>query len=404
MTMLSSRHRRLLLFRCTALLLSLVIGIGLAETILRLTREAGRFYPYRPNTVRVTYPWPEITRGVSDPAYFSTNTFGCRGPELANQQHRLLVIGGSTAACAVLDDSEAWPQLVMDRVNRHYNRGDFLWVTNSGIDGKNSRHHIMHAKFLVPKIPGLDHVLVYCGFNDVNMWLFQSVFDTHFFDSRANFDETIANSFTLSNYTPEGTPWHKRLEIWKQLSLLKSAFYSRQLANRREQHVIIEDERMEWLKAERERRQKKDIHTVSREKMSTFDASVDAYADNLVTIIRLIREASSEPILMAQAMQFDRLSEKEEREWWLGAMDGGKTYTEMTQLQELVRKYNQRMEQVAKKQNVLFVPLPKLLEGKGDLYYDGIHFHEEGARIVAEVIADFLIKNIYDRATPKPGK
>lgn len=400
----TTKRWRFIVIRFAMLLLSTTAAIGLAELVLRSTRESGRFYPFYPNTVKVIYPSPEITRGVSGPAYFSANSFGCRGPEPAGQKHRLLVIGGSTAACAVLDDSEEWPQLVRRRINEHYHRDDYLWVTNSGIDGRNSRHHIMHAKYLVPKIPKLDHVLVYCGFNDVGMWLFQPDFDPHYLDGQENFDETVANSFLLSNYTPEGAPWYKRTELWKRMSVLKAAYTSRRMAERREQHVIVEDERLKWLKAERQRRMKKDIHTVSREKMATFEDSLHAYASNLTTIIGLIRGASSEPILMAQAMQFDPLTDQQRREWWLGAMDGGKTYVEMTQLQEFVRKYNERMEQVARQHNVLFIPLPKLLEGKTDLFYDGIHFHEEGAREAAQVIADFLIEHVYDRAALKTAK
>jgi len=395
---------RLAVFRWLLVALSALAAAALGEVLLRATRDPGRFFPYYPNTVGITYPTPEITRGVSDPAYFSTNSFGCRGPELAGESHRLLVIGGSTAACTALDDSEAWPQLVMERVNEHYGRADYLWVTNSGMDGRNTRNHIMHAKYLVPKIPDLDHVLVYCGYNDVGMWLFQSDFDPRYLERQENVEETLAKSFLLSNYTAEGAPWFKRLEIWKRMSVLKRAYQTRRMAQRRDEHAIVEDERLQWLKEARERRMRQDIRTPSREKMATFPRSLDAYAANLTTIIRLIRDASSEPILMAQAMQFDALTEQQRQEWWLGAMDGGKSYAEMTDLQEFVRKYNDRMEQIARQEHTLFIPLPELLENQGDLFYDGIHFHEEGAQKVASAVADYLIDNVYDRPTVTTAK
>ena len=47
-------------------------------------------------------------------------------------------------------------------------------------------------------------------------------------------------------------------------------------------------------------------------------------------------------------------------------------------------------------------PLPKLIEMEKDLYYDSIHFDEAGAREVARVVAEFLVKNVYNRSEPKP--
>jgi lysophospholipase L1-like esterase len=391
---------RLLIARAALVLVSTLLAIGLVELALRLTREPGRFYPFYPNNVKVIYPAPEIVRGVSGPAYFSTNSLGCRGPEMGDEKHRLLVMGGSTAACIVLDDTEHWPQLIMDNVNAHFGDKKYLWVTNAGMDGRNSRHHLMYAKYLVPKVPNLDHVLVYCGFNDMNMWLFKPDFDPNFLERRENVEKTMADCFLLSNYTPEDYPWFKHLEIWKRASVLKAAYKSRRMAQRRDEQVIVEDERLQWMKEARERRHKRNITTVDSKKMATFQSSLDAYAKNLTEIIQYVRKAGSEPIFMAQVMEFDEMTEEERKEWWLGAMDGGETYAELSQLQEFVRKYNQRMEEVAKANDVLFIPLPKLVEDKGDIFYDGIHFHEKGSREVAEVVSDFLIKNVYEKPAP----
>ena len=90
--------------------MSTVVTVALLEAVLRATRDQGRFYPYHKNDVTAVYPSESVTRGVSGVAYFTTNSFGCRGPELAGQKHRLLTFGGSTTACAVLDDGETWPQ------------------------------------------------------------------------------------------------------------------------------------------------------------------------------------------------------------------------------------------------------------------------------------------------------
>jgi hypothetical protein len=107
---------------------------------------------------------------------------------------------------------------------------------------------------------------------------------------------------------------------------------------------------------------------------------------------------------MAQEMQFDELSDQEERDFWLGSMDGGAGFAKMSQIQDFVRKYNARMEKVAKEKNVLFIDLPKLLEGKKDLFYDSVHFHEAGAQEVARLVSDVLIQNVYEPMAAKTAE
>lgn len=402
MPVTNARRWRQLIIRLATLSLSTVLALGVLEAGLRLTRDSNRFYPYRKNSVKASYPTEEITRGVSGIAYFTTNSFGCRGPELANQKNRMLVMGGSTTACTALDDNEAWPQLVMDRVNEHFGQDDFLWVTNSAIDGTSTRTHIVHAKFLAPTIPGLNHVLVYCGFNDMAGWLIQDKnYNHHFPLTDENIAIEIPRSFAISCYDAPGTPWYRRLELWKRMSQLKAYYKSRRTAEARAQGKIIEDDRLQWLAQEREKRAHETKRSVDLGKMATLDDALSAYAENVSTIIGLVRDAGSTPILMAQAIQFDELSEQEKKDLWMGAMDGGKTYIEMSQLQELLRKYNDRMETIAKAHGVLFIPLPKLLEGNRDLYYDSIHFHEAGARAVGRVVADYLIQNVYESPASK---
>src|SRR5262245_48803219 len=85
-----------------------LVALVVAEFALRVVRDQNAFFPYHPNSVTVTYTDPELTPGVSGTAAFTVNSYGCRGPEPAAEKHRLLVIGGSTAACSALDDDEEW--------------------------------------------------------------------------------------------------------------------------------------------------------------------------------------------------------------------------------------------------------------------------------------------------------
>lgn len=379
-------------FRSLAVAVSCLIGVVLLESGLRITRERDRFYPFHPNAKRVFYPTPDVTPGIEGVSYFTTCSLGTRGPELDNSKYRMLVIGGSTTACTALNDDETWPELLRRYVNQRCSDRKLLWVTSSGVNGLNSRNHIMHAKYLVPRIPELDYVLVYAGLNDVGLWLYNPTFDPQYLDDPANWSDTLARSFRISNYVANDAPWYKHLEIWKRASVIKAAYQTAKLARQQQRDIFVEDERFQWLETAAQRRAERRKRFVPRAKMETLDTAIGAYQANLNRIVRLCREAGTEPIFMAQYIRWHGVSEDQRRRIWMGAMDRGNAYVRAEQMAELVDRFNAAMRQTAEAERVLFVDLPALLGEAGDLSYDGVHLNELGARMVAQSLADFLIQ------------
>jgi lysophospholipase L1-like esterase len=272
---------------------------------------------------------------------------------------------------------------------------DYVWVTNSGIDGKNSHHHLMHAKYLLPLLPHIDYMLVYAGLNDVGMWLYDSDFDPDYLDDPDNWASRVGESFRLSNFTPDSYPWYKHLELWKRASVLKDRFLTDeagQAGEERKQGRIVQDAELKWMEEERERRHERAKILVPRAKMDTLPAALDGYEHCLREIIRYSRENGTVPIFMAQTIQHQFLSEEERERLWMGAMDGGKTYVQESQMLELLQQYNERMRQVAADEGVFFIDLPALLgaEDEDHLFYDGVHFNEKGCRLVARLVAGAL--------------
>jgi hypothetical protein len=398
-----ARHRsrlRRVCFRIVALAVSLAVTLALAELALRLNRGDGRFYPHHPNAVHVFYPDESYTPGVSGTSYLSTNSLGCRGPERNGEKHALLTVGGSTTACTMLDDAEAWPQLLMDRVNERIGDPEFLWVTNSGIDGKNSRHHLMHAQHLVPRIPNLDFVLVYCGLNDVGTWLYHEVYDDQYMADPRNVAAVIGEAFRESNYTPPDRAWFKHLELYKRAARVKAAWNTRSTLEQRKKGVVREDERGEWMGHMQRQRQDAQKRFVHRAKMETLPLALDAYERNLRGIVEAVRRGGAEPIFMAQSIQWQNLTEQEKKQLWMGMMDGGKSYVDEEEMQRLVGLHNERLRRVADDTGAPFIDLPKAIEGERGLFYDGSHFNESGARRVADVVAERLIETVFRRASP----
>lgn len=376
--------------------------ISLAEIGLRMSRPEDRFYPYHRNSKKLFYPSEQATPGVSGVSRFTTNSFGTRGPELNGERVRILTIGGSTTACTVLDDEETWPALLMNYLNHDANDPAFAWVTNSGMDGKHTHHHIMHAKYLLPQLPKIDYVIVYAGLNDVGVWLYAEKFDPHYLNDPNNWSSRVGEAFHVSNYTPKDFPWYKHLELWKSASIAKDIIISSLETNTNRKGSFVQDAELKWMEEARRERQERKKLFVHRAKMETLPVALQSYRDNLALIVRLVREAGAEPVLVAQAIQHQFLNEEERRRLWMGAMDGGQTYVKEEQMLEILNTFNLGMREVARQEGVVFVDLPELIRGQQGLFYDGVHFNENGARVTARALADSLGPMLRARAARLP--
>jgi len=396
---LPGRARLLLLGAITASL-AVLVCVAAAEVALRLTRDPQRYFPYFPNSSRVFYPAEDITPGIHDPSRFTTNSYGARGPELEGEPIRILTVGGSTTACTVLDDDETWPALLMRDLNERGGRRLF-WVTNSGMDGQNTHHHLMHVKYFLPKLPKIDYVIVYAGLNDVGMWLYVTDWDPHYLDDPAHWASRVGEAFRVSNFSPTGTPWYKRLELWKRASILKDRALTLWAQRNGDPGAIVQDENLGWLLREQQRRAKAEKTQVHRAKLETLPGALDSYARNLAQIAELVRAAGAEQIFMAQAIDHVILDEKERQRWWMGAMDGGKTYVKEEQMRDLLLAFNAQMKGVADAQHVVFVDLPALLHDDRGLFFDGVHFNERGAAVTAQRITDFLWPTVMQPAAAR---
>lgn len=377
---------------------AMFVLILLAEVILRVGRPEDRFYPYHRNSKQIFYPSEQATPGVSGVSHFTTNSFGTRGPELNGEQFRILTIGGSTTACTVLDDKETWPALLMDYLNRDANDSTLVWVTNSGIDGKNTHHHIMHVKYLLPRLPKIDFVIVYAGLNDVGTWLYAEKFDSHYLDDPDHWSDRVGEAFKVSNYTPKGLPWYKHLELWKSASIAKNIIVSRLETKQNHSGLFVQDAELKWMEEARRIRQEREKLFVHRAKMETLPVALQSYRDNLALIVRLVREAGAEPVLVAQAIQHQFINEDDRRSLWMGAMDGGKTYVKEEQMLEILNSFNLVMREVARKEGVAFIDLPDMIREQHNLFYDGVHFNENGARVMARALEDRLGPMLRKRA------
>ncbi len=375
-----------------AMALAGTIALGGVEVILRVFSDDDRYFPHHPNTVEHFYPSNEITPGVTGISRVTINSHGTRGPELEGQKTRILAVGGSTTICNIVDDCEAWPSLLMEYLNDAPENEGGVWVTNSGICGTHSEHHLMHATYLLPRLPRIDYMVVYAGINDLGYWLHNKKFDRRYLDDSRNWSGRIGESFRQCSFTSRTDPWFKHCQLWKLGSRAKARYqtWHATAGSLDENGIIVQDERLLWLKQRQLKRQQRLKVKIPAAKLETLSAALDSYASNLNAIIDCARQCGVEPILMAQAMPEHALSSDERERLWMGSMDGGNTYVLHSERLEMLAKYNDRMRKVAEKRHVLFLDLPTHLKSVRHAYYDDCHFNELGCRETARFVAEQL--------------
>jgi len=356
------------------------------------------YFPLPPGTAKVFYPSEEVTPGVSGVSRVTINSLGCRGPEYAGEQVKLLVLGSSTAACTQLDDEEAWPQLVMRGVNEASGDPRRLWVANAAIDGTDSTHHVAQAKILVPRLPKIDLVLVYCGLNDINRWLNSDSFARLSLDDPATWNEAVARAFKESPVTHAEAGWWKSSPLFRRLHRAGLVIRGKIALARSNDQGIEQDERLRWIQREQEKRRQAAESRVPTAKMDELPAVLEAYGARLRAIADHVRAAGAEPIFMMHSIRGKGGSVAERERMWMGLMQGGAAYATHEDMETLAVALNARMREVAAEKRALLIDLPAALDGKDALYFDMVHLNEKGAREAARAVVDAIAPLVAERA------
>jgi hypothetical protein len=157
-----SRQLTRLAQRTALVLFSTLSMLAVGETALRAF-GAKTYYVWPPRLHQELHPSPRIMPGVSGASRFAVSSLGLRGDEISpDRDVRILALGGSTTECLYLDQLEAWPRLLQERL------GPRVWVGNAGKSGLHTRHHRLQAETLLDQLPRMAAVIVLTGVNDLS--------------------------------------------------------------------------------------------------------------------------------------------------------------------------------------------------------------------------------------------
>jgi lysophospholipase L1-like esterase len=346
------------------------LALAGAETVLGWQ---SRPYVYQPG-LRVTFnPDPAILTGITGPSHVAINGVGMRGPEwVEGSAYRILAVGGSTTICLFLDDSEAWPQRVQERLRPRFTSERPIWVGNVGKSGRDSLHHLALMEAL-PEAAQVDVVLILAGVNDLkqSLRLPQAT------------RERLAPSrvFDLGGPLSPSAPYFKQSDLYLALKGLAGRSASSGLE--------VEDIRGDAYTVRRQLR-----HAARKDyPLPDLTQRLADYRSTLSRIARLCRERGTRCIFLTQpTMWQDPMPpELEQLTWFLPIGSTGRTLSS-ADLARAMTAFNDAMLAVCAEESTECLDLARAVPKNSTVFYDDEHFTEAGADIVSGVVAEYLLR------------
>jgi lysophospholipase L1-like esterase len=363
---------------------SFAVYAGIAEVWLRCHADPS-YYVWPPGAQFVFEPRPGLLPGVEGVARVTINELGMRSEPLGDDpRYRLLAVGGSTTACSSLDDDEAWPYLVQERLNEALGPGA-TWVGNVGRPGHTTSQHVLQVDRLLEQHPQLDGVLLLVGINDLLLRLSARRGTS----GRGGPMDPLETAFAVLPRGAVERPWYERSAL---------GFYLASGLRRNPRWAADAELRPDGSHIERWREFRR---RAGRLLDSLPDLSragwLAGYAARLDAIVDAARRRGARLVFMTQpALWRDDLSDAELALLWTGgpplhSLEEGADYYTAGALAEGMRRFNETLLEVCRKRRVECLDLAGRLPRDSSIFYDDAHFTEEGARRVAELVARFLL-------------
>jgi lysophospholipase L1-like esterase len=347
------------------------------------------YYIWPPRLHRIFKPSPAIMPGIKGESRFISNSMGLRGDEISPRDtYKILTVGGSTTECLYLDQAEAWPHLLQQKLNENTHTSR-VWVGNAGKGGLNTREHILQLRYLFSKFSDLDAVIVLIGINDLNLRLKQDGgYDPHFLERPGFEDQLIPRAFSVFpiEYDPA---FFRRTALWDLARRLKR--------NMLGQTQYVQDDSGKVIIKWRElRRNAKSI----RHALPDLASALEEYARNINRMIDMGRDKSVRLIFLTQPVMWKPGLPKELHDlMWSGGVGNFREgiESEFYSVEALalgMQIYNEKLKEVCRMREVECFDLASSLPAPQDttIFYDHCHFNENGSKEVADAVAHYMLE------------
>jgi lysophospholipase L1-like esterase len=366
--------------------IALLCGLLITESGLRLVANPHSRI-WRPGLDRTLHPDPNHLVGVYGPARFVVGPHGLRaGPLPESPGLTVVALGGSTTECVYLNTNEAWPALIEARLAT--SGVGMVWVGNGGKSGLSIRHHVVQVQAVIDQFPSLEALVLLVGANDFLRYVSGK---SEALDWRGDPRAAVGvhyESFEVP-HRPRIGPLYERTEWVRVLRLAR-----RQLQRWLEPAIyleITEDGRSyaTWRR----------IRAAATEVVETLPSlapALAAFESDLKYIADITAERDVTLVLLTQpTLWASDLTPRHAGLLWMGQIgnareEGQGRFYSTSALAEGMAAFNDVTRQVCKEYRLSCVDLAGRLPGSTSTFYDDMHFNENGARQVADLVTPVL--------------
>lgn len=346
----------------------LVLGLLLAEGILRVYNPIES----RVRGYNILLPVNQVdtvrnaTNSMLDPVIITTrNSLGFRGPEpprMPDSVLTLLAIGGSTTECRFLSDGRTWIDVLGRDLSSTFAP---VWINNAGLDGHSTFGHLVLLDTVVKMRAKPKVILLLIGANDRGRDDLTTADSTIYV--RFSGREAVRRIVSHSEVLAVGLNLYRYLQA-RQLGVVHGQGWDlehRQLELRDQPRVVVSDSaRAALVELHRQR-------------------YVPNYRGRVRSLVSFSRAHGIEPVLITQPALLGDSTDDVPRVH-LGDIARGEL--DVAARWDLVEVYNDVAREVGEETGSLVIDLARKLPKRLAYFYDWMHYNNEGAAVVGEII------------------
>lgn len=314
--------------------------------------------------------------------HYSVNEFGYRSPSFfAKDRYGILTVGGSTTDCIGLADTETWPWLLEEQLNRSFVDQKFT-VGNIGVPAFNTFHHVLQVEHIAPQFKNIKMVVLLVGINDFSRFL------------HLEKEALIPNEKELLHQTFVRHPrkvnekWFERTELWCHI---------RDFSNHFRKMYQVDNKNFDLSSM-----MTKYDSAVKVDALPDLRYGIEIMLKNIVKINEFCNSEKIKLVVITQPVLWHRdMSEDEIRISSYGKpIKNGRTYSDGAMAKGM-NEFNQRLLDVAHQQNISSIDLAGLYPKNATVFFDYCHYNKTGSKLVSELVLKEL-KVILDKEKITP--
>ncbi len=314
-----------------------------------------------PNLKEQYYTDESSLIGIQGPTNYTTNSLGIRGADMSDSresEYRILTVGSSTTECEYLDDQNEWPHKVEELLNETSD-GRKVWVGNIGVSGSSTRENIRQL-LSVPDEVDADMVIVLPAAGDKSTLNTSNQIDVYSSDGDENLVKILEENQigTLYSGANVGDFFHPKETSIRYFGIYYLKPFIFELFGFDERKKISADE---YAKKKMEAHLNCTIESETNWDTIVEENDVTEFSRNLNKMVDIAEEKGFRLIFVTQSFSDASLL-----------------------------LLNHEVLNVSGNRNVECINVGEMIPANHYIYYDTEHFTDNGAKIMAKHIADYL--------------